>query len=172
MPLTRPDSTEYAPYYAGYVSLVPEGNVIDVLANQFDDTDRLLRPLSDDQAAFRYAPGKWSVKEIVAHLSDTERVFATRALHFARGYRASLPGYNQDDYVEQAASDNHPLQALLDEFQTVRRATVTLFRNLPPEAWERRGIADEVGFSVRAIPYIIAGHELHHRTVLQERYLS
>lgn len=172
MPLKRPDPSEYDPYYATYVDLVPEGDVVELLARQFDDSSSLLSPLNDEQAAFRYAPEKWSIKELVGHLSDTERVFASRGLHFARGHRDPLPGFEQDDYVRTASSDDVPMADLLAEYHAVRRATVTLFGNLPPEAWDRRGTASGVGFSVRAVASIIAGHELHHQRVLEERYLS
>jgi len=171
MPLKRPDSSEYAPYYETYVGLVPEGDVVQLLTRQFEDSSILLSPLTDEQAAFRYAPEKWSIKELVGHLNDTERIFAARALHFARGAQASLPGYEQDEYVAVAASDDVPIADLLAEYYAVRQATITLFGNLPRDAWDRRGTADGVGFTVRSVANIIAGHELHHQRVLQERYL-
>jgi uncharacterized damage-inducible protein DinB len=166
-----PAAGDYAPYYAGYVREAGEITVLDQLRAHLDDTARLLHPLSESQAAYRYAPGKWSIKEIVGHIIDTERVFSARALHFARVDPAPLPGFEQDPYVERAQSDDLPLRALLAELEAVRRSTVALFRNLPEEAWERRGIASDVAFTVRAVLYIIAGHELHHRRVIEERYL-
>jgi len=177
MPDLRPTPDEFPSSYAGYqyadyVSQVPDGGILTQLAPQLEASLALLRPLSEDQAGYRYAAGKWSVKQLVGHLSDTERAFADRALHFARGNTQPVPGFDQDEYVAAAGSDQRPLPALLAEWEAVRRSTGALFRNLPREAWNRSGSADGVRFTVRAIAYIIAGHELHHRRVLIERYLD
>ena len=171
MSLTVPDPSEYDAFYADYVAEAGEIPVLDQLAVQVDDTVRLLQPLSEQQAGYRYAPGKWTVREVVGHVIDTERVFAGRALHFARRDSAPLPGFDQDPYVAQARSDERPLRSLLAELEAVRRSTLALFRSFPTDAWDSRGMASDVEFTVRAVLFIIAGHELHHRRVLEERYL-
>jgi uncharacterized damage-inducible protein DinB len=170
--IDRPDETEYLPYYAGYISLVPEGDILDVLSKQSDETLALLRSIPESQGGLRYAPGKWSVKELVGHLVDSERVFSYRALRFARNDQTPLPGYEQDDYISNASFDACALGDLAAEFESVRRSTLFLFKHLDEEAWMRRGLANESEVSVRALAYLIAGHELHHRGILRERYLQ
>ena len=170
-PAPRPSSGEYAPYYEKYVSLVPVGDVVETLERQVAETLALLRELTEEQGASRYAPGKWSVKEVIGHLIDAERVFAYRALRFARGDRTPLPGFEQDDYVTAGNFDARPLADLADEFEHVRRSTVALLRPLGEVEWGRSGTASDKEVSVRAIAYIIAGHELHHMRILRERYL-
>ena len=172
MPNIRPASDEHAPYYGTYVAQVPDGDVIATLAEQIEETLALLRPLSDEQALFRYAPDKWSVKEILTHLTDAERVFTYRVLSFARGATDSLPSFDENAWAPMAEADNVPLDELLDEFAAVRSATVSLLAHLPRDAWSRRGIASGKGVTVRALAWITAGHERHHRRVLQERYLA
>ncbi len=167
----RPGADEHAPYYGLYVRQVPEGSVLELLAQEVGRTVALLTPLDEAQAAFRYAPGKWSVKEVVGHVIDVERVFAERALHFARRDRAPLPSMEQDDWVEAGHFDRRTLASLLDEFASVRQATLAMFNGFDPEAWPRRGIASDVAFTVRSLPYIIGGHEIHHRKVLETKYL-
>ncbi|HEX8098142.1 MAG TPA: DinB family protein [Pyrinomonadaceae bacterium] len=167
----RPGQSEYAPYYQGYVSQVPEGDVIETLARQSDETLALLRGLSEEQGSSRYAPGKWSVKEVVGHLVDAERVFACRALRFARGDSTPLPGFDQDVYVRNAGFDRLKLGDLADEFESVRRATLSMLRGFNEEAWARRGVANDNEVSVRAIAYIMAGHEAHHVKIIRTRYL-
>lgn len=168
----RPAQTEYAPYYGTYIDLVPEGDVVETLARQIAETLALLEPLDEQQGEYRYARGKWSVKDIVGHLCDTERIFSLRALHFARNDPAPLPGMEQDPYVLWAESDRRALHSLLTELAAIRNATLALFRGLDPGVWSRRGTADGVEFTVRSLAYIIAGHELHHRRVIRERYLG
>lgn len=172
MPSTRPASDEHAPYYASYVAQVPDGDVIATLAEQIGETLDLLRPLGDEQALFRYAPGKWSVKDVLTHMIDAERVFMYRALSFARGATDSLPSFDENAWAPAAEADAVPLDELLDEFAAVRSATVSMLAHFPPDAWRRRGIASGKGVTVRALAWITAGHERHHRRVLQERYLS
>jgi hypothetical protein len=167
----RPSADEYAPYFEKYVSLVPAGDVVETLERQLGETLALLRGLDEEQGGSRYEPGKWSVKELVGHLVDAERVFAYRALSFARGDRTPLPGFEQDDYVAGGNFDARTLKDLIDEFDSVRRATVALLRPLDEEAWRRTGTANDNPFSVRALAYIVAGHELHHLNVLKTRYL-
>jgi hypothetical protein len=168
---TKPDKSEYLPYYERYISLVPEGDVVSTLAGQIGETLALLRGLPASVSTYRYAPDKWSVNELVGHLIDSERIFAGRALRFARNDSAPLPGFEQDDYVRNATFDAYPLSELASEFEAVRQSTLYLFKHLDEEAWTRRGIANNAEVSVRALAYITAGHELHHRNVLRSRYL-
>jgi len=166
----RPDPSEYAPYYETYIKLVQGEDILKFLSAQIDTTLWYLRSLSDTQGDFRYAPGKWSVKEVVGHMIDTERVFAYRALSFARLDKAPLPGFEQDDWVQGAGSAHQPIAELASELECVRRSNIYFFQHLAPEAWMRRGIASGKEFTVRSIAYIIAGHEQHHLQILQTRY--
>ena len=168
---TQPQTNEYAPYYEKYIALVPEGDIVATLSRQLDDTLSLLRSLTEAQGDSRYAPGKWSIKELVGHIIDSERIFSYRALRFARNDQTPLPGYEQDDYVRAGNFDNRRLSDLTDEFEQVRRATLSLLRSLDDEAWLRRGAANETEVSVRALAYILAGHETHHMQIVRERYL-
>ncbi len=169
--IRRPAPTEYVPYFARYVELVPEGNVLDLLKRQVDETAALLGPLSERDGEYRYAEGKWSVKEVVGHVSDTERIFVYRALCFARGEAGALPAFDENEYVRRANFDARTMQDLMAELRTVRTATLTFFASLGDEVLMRRGIANKREYSVRAIAYIVAGHERHHRGILTERYL-
>ncbi|MGA9814974.1 MAG: DinB family protein, partial [Terriglobales bacterium] len=162
----RPESNEYAPYYGKYISLVPDGDILLTLEQQMSDTRALLAPREAD-ANFRYAPGKWSVKEALGHVIDTERVFSYRALRIARNDKTPLAGFEQDDYVKYGPFAQASLAALLEEFTSVRRASVSLFRGLDEAAWIRRGTASNNEVTVRALAYMIAGHELHHRGIFQ-----
>ncbi|HKG91331.1 MAG TPA: DinB family protein [Gemmatimonadaceae bacterium] len=167
----RPSESEYLPYYHKYVTLVPEGDIVGLLAQQVGETLGLLRGVSEERGMRRYAEGKWSIKEVAGHMADTERIFAYRALRIARADRTPLPGYEQDDYVRAANFDQRPLADLTDELAQVRRATVALFRGFDAEAWTRTGTANNAEVSVRALAYIIAGHERHHLDVLRTKYL-
>src|SRR5829696_655832 len=135
----KPDATEYVPEYAQYVSLVPDGDIVGVLSSQINDTLALLRSIPEERAGFRYEPDKWSIKELVGHLIDSERIFSYRALRFARDDKTALPGYEQDDYVRGGSFDDQQLEDLAAEFASVRQATVLLFKHLNGEAWARRG---------------------------------
>ena len=168
----RPADDEYLPHFARYISLVPEGDIRVLLAKQNESTLALLRGLSESQGGYRYAPGKWSIKELVAHLSDAERIFAVRALRFARADETPLPGFEENDYVENGSFDHFPLADIVSGFENVRRATVSLFRLMSTEASKRRGKANNAEISVRALAYVIAGHELHHLNILRTRYLE
>jgi len=170
--INRPDETEYQAYYGKYVSLVQGDDIVAALSGQISETLALLRSVPESQAGFRYADGKWSIKELVGHMIDGERIFAYRALRFARNDRTPLPGFEQDDYIRHASFDACSLGDLIAEFESVRQSTLFLFRHLDAEAWRRRGVASENEVSVRALAYIIAGHELHHAGVLRDRYLS
>jgi hypothetical protein len=166
---TRPESDGYAPYYGKYVSLVPEGDILVTLERQSPETAALLaRPEADGD--FRYAPGKWSVKESLGHVIDAERVFSYRALRIARNDKTPLAGFEQDDYVKYGPFGQCSLAGLVEEFRSVRQSTVLMFRALDESAWARRGVASDNEVTVLALAYIIAGHELHHRRIFQQKY--
>jgi len=167
----KPEKGEFLPYYERYINLVGSGDVLATLSRQMDETQALLRSLPASIATYRYAPGKWSVNEVVGHLIDSERIFASRALRFSRNDATPLPGFEQDDYVSNSSFDSYPLAELASELESVRESTVFLFKHLQEDAWMRRGIANGAEVSVRALAFIIAGHELHHREMLQARYL-
>jgi uncharacterized damage-inducible protein DinB len=166
----RPASDEYAPFYGRYIDLVPAGGIVGILARQVDETVALLDALSENAAEHRYSPGKWSIKEVVGHVADGERVFAYRALRFGRGDAMALPGFDENHYVPAGHFGDRSLRSLLDELVAVRRATVALLDGLPADAWLRRGEASGADVTVRALAYMAAGHELHHRALLEERY--
>ena len=168
---TKPAKSEFLPYYERYIALVPDGDVISTLTTQMTDTQSLLRALPASVATYRYAPDKWSVNEVVGHMIDSERIFTGRALRFARNDATPIPGFEQDDYVRNATFDAYPLSDLASELEAVRQSTVFMFRHMDEEAWTRRGLANNAEVSVRALAYIIAGHELHHREILSARYL-
>jgi uncharacterized damage-inducible protein DinB len=169
--ITRPASGEYAPYYEKYIALVPEGDIVATLGQQLDTTLELLEGIDESQANKRYAADKWSIKEVVGHLIDSERVFVYRAMRFARNDQTPLPGFEQDDYVRHAKFDDRQLAYLAQEFEYVRRGTIQLLAALSEEAWARRGTANDNEVSVRALAYIMAGHEAHHVQVLKTKYL-
>lgn len=169
--INHPESAEYPPYYEKYVSLVPQGEIIATLEQQLDQTLSLLQSIPESKGGSRYAPDKWSIKEVVGHVIDTERIFAYRALRFARHDHTPLSGFEQDDYIREATFDECQLADLAAEFEHVRRANLYLFRHLNPAAWQRRGMANQGEVSVRALAYILAGHEKHHLEILKTRYL-
>ncbi|QGQ98286.1 DinB family protein [Paenibacillus psychroresistens] len=170
--LKRPESNEYSSNQAVYIEVVPEGDLIGILKQQIKDTVALLSDLTADKAGFRYAPGKWSIKEVVGHMADTERIMSYRLLRFARGDNTSLAGFDEDAYVKGASFDSSSLADLLDSLAAVRTATLALLKGITPEVFLRLGSANQSVLSVRALAYIIAGHELHHQNVLKERYLG
>ena len=170
-PLGRPSPDEYAPFYAGYVKAVPEGELLVLLRDQLSETEALLREFTGARADHRYAPGKWSVKEVVGHMADTERIFAYRALRFARGDRTPLPGFDENDFVHGANFTSRALPEIAGELRSVRMASITLIAGLSEEALMRRGPANNAEVSVRALAWIIAGHERHHARLIRERYL-
>jgi hypothetical protein len=166
-----PAADEYGAYYAGYIARVPAGsNIVDLLARQGKEIPARLRTVPEARWGHRYAPGKWSVREVVVHLADTERIMVYRALRIARGDATPLPGFDENAYVPLSGAEAQPLTALASEWEDVRRATLSLFRHLPPDAWTRRGTASGFPVTVRALAWIIAGHERHHLGVLAERY--
>ena len=169
--MNRPTETEYAPDFQSYIDQVSESDILPVLRSQMDELDVLLERVEPHQETFRYGEGKWSIREIVGHLIDSERVFGYRAFCIARGEQQNLPGFEQDDYVRNSTFDAYPLSELASELEIVRQSTIFLFRHIDEQAWTRRGVANNAEVSVRALAYIIAGHELHHREVLRSRYL-
>jgi len=170
----RPQPGEYAPYYDRYISLVPGTDVLAALAALEDQRRQMLLLLSgrtESDGDIRYAPEKWSLKEVLGHISDTERIMSYRALRISRGDATPLEGFEQDDYVRNGPFARRPLADLIEDYIAVRRATISLFRNLDEAAWTRRGVASKNEVTVRALAFIIAGHELHHRKILEEKYL-
>jgi hypothetical protein len=168
----RPEQNEYAQYYAGYISMIPEGDIEQLLKQQVKDTLHLLNDLSEAEGEFKYAPGKWSIKEVIGHVVDTERIMAYRLLSIARGDAAQLPGYDENAYVAQADFNQESMEDLLQNLFVVREGTLLLLKSLKEKDWLRWGTANQLGVTVRAIACIIAGHELHHRKILKERYLG
>jgi uncharacterized damage-inducible protein DinB len=166
------DGGEFLPYYAAYVALVPPGDVLARLESQLADTVAVVDGVGEERAGHRYAPGKWSVRELLGHVVDSERVFTYRALCAARGETAALPGFDENAWTAGADFDRRSLNSLMGELTAVRRATLALFRNLDEAALARRVVANGAPVSARALAWIIAGHELHHRRLLQERYLG
>jgi hypothetical protein len=167
----RPAADEFAPFYAGYVQQVPDGDIVEAMIGGAEISAALLGDLPDDIASRAYAPGKWTLKEVVLHCADTERIFAYRALRIARGDTTPLPGFDENAYTPLSGASSRTLEDILDELQSVREASVTLFSGLPSEAWTRRGMASGKEVSVRGIAWITAGHLLHHMGVIQDRYL-
>ena len=165
--ISRPDSSEYADFYTNYIARIPDENVLDVLASQPANYRQLLAGVSDAAAVAAPAPGKWSIKQVLGHLCDAERVMSYRALRFARGDSQELAGFEQDDYVREANSNTRSLEDLLAEFDNLRRSTIALFGSLPPGAEMRRGMANGNPVTVRALAYIVAGHAQHHYEALK-----
>jgi DinB superfamily len=170
--VARPEPGEYAPYYDRYISLVPGSDILETLDAQRRQTLLLLCGRDESDGNIRYAPDKWSAKEVIGHVCDTERIFAYRALRISRGDRTPMEGFEQDDYVRNGPFAQRPLAELIEDYIAVRRATLTLLRNLDETAWLRRGTANGNEVSVRALAYTIAGHELHHRRILEEKYFA
>jgi len=170
--VARPEPGEYAPYYDRYISLIPGTEILATLESQRRQMMLLLSGRDEADGDFRYAPDKWSAKQVLGHVCDTERIFAYRALRIARGDRTPIEGFEQDDYVRNGPFHELPISEIIEDYIGVRRATLTLLRNLDEPAWTRRGIANKNEVSVRALAYIIAGHELHHRRILEEKYFS
>ncbi|MEA3247158.1 MAG: DinB family protein [Gemmatimonadota bacterium] len=170
--LQRPDADEVSSYLTNYTSLVPDGDVRDHLRRQQHETIVLLSGVDEARAARGYAPGKWTLKESLLHVIDTERVFAHRLLRIARGDATPLPAFDQDAWVPNSAAAGRSVASLLLEYAAVRAATVQLVESLEPAAWGRRGTASGVTISARALAYVITGHELHHHRIFRERYLA
>ncbi|HUR83158.1 MAG TPA: DinB family protein [Thermoanaerobaculia bacterium] len=168
--MTRPTPSDYAPPHAGYVDLVDEEDILDAMEQQSSSTQKLLASLDETRAAHRYAEGKWSVKEVIGHMVDAERIISYRALCVARGDTQPLPGFDEASYAANAAFDSWKLGDLAEEYALVRRSNIVFFKNLQDDAWDRRGTANGYPVSVRGLAYVIVGHERHHLGVLRSRY--
>lgn len=169
--MTRPQTSEYAEYYSRYVDLVPDGDVVAILKSQLDETSALLDSIADEKSLHSYAPEKWTIKQLVNHINDTERVFTGRALWFGRGFSDPMPSFDQDIAVAGASANDMSWSALKEDFAVVRKSTISFFESLPEEGWSRSGVASDNSVTVKALAYIIAGHVAHHRNILKERYL-
>jgi len=166
----RPESTEVAPYYLTYINQVTGDDVLATLESQLPDSLAFFSTISEEKSLHRYAPDKWSIRQVLNHIGDTERAFTFRALWFARGFDTPLPSFDQNIAVAGAEADKRSWASHIEDLRRVRLATLSLFANLPPEAWLRRGIASDNPFTVRALAYIAAGHVTHHVRILRERY--
>ena len=169
--MSRPQPNEAATYYSRYIDLVESDDIVQTLKSQLDETKSFLAGISDEQSLQSYAHDKWTIRQVLNHVNDTERVFMNRAFWFARGFKDALPSFDQDICVTAAAANDMLWGNLKDEFTNVRLATISFFENLQPEAWSRTGIASDNPFTVNALAYIVAGHTAHHRNVIEERYL-
>jgi uncharacterized damage-inducible protein DinB len=168
---SKPGADEYAPYYETYVSLVPEGDVVEAMSRQLEEVSALLGGISEERASHAYAEGKWSIRQHAGHIADCERVFAYRATAIARGDRQPIPGMEQDEWMASSDFESRTLADIAAEFAHARAANVLMFRGLSEEAWLRRGTASEREISVRAAAHILVGHVAHHLNVLRARYL-
>ena len=169
--MTRPNTTEAADYYFRYIDLITSDDIVPAIESQMAEMLQLLSGINEEQSLHAYAPGKWTIREVLNHVNDGERVFAGRAFWFARGFTDALPSFDQDVAVQFAHANNTSWADLVEEFKIVRLATLSFFKSMPEEAWDRTGIASDNPVSVRAIAYIIAGHVAHHMNVLREKYL-
>ncbi len=167
----RPESNEAAPYYFRYIDRISSDDILPVLDIQLSETLAFLSDVSEEKSLHRYAPEKWTIREVLSHINDCERVFLFRAFWFARGFEEPLPSYDQNISIQEAGANEVLWASHLKEFQWIRLATLSFFRNLPSDAWLRRGIASDNSFTVRSLAYILAGHVSHHTAIIQERYL-
>jgi hypothetical protein len=167
----RPLPGEYNLHYTSYVQIVPDGDIRATLESSGRDASAFYSNLTEAQANHRYAPGKWTIKQVLGHVTETERIFAYRALRFARNDSTPLAGYEDEHYVRHARFETWPLDELIEQFTVVRRASVILFRHLDNGAWSRHGVANHFEITVRALAWIIAGHEIHHRQIVAAKYL-
>ncbi len=170
--MRRPDTTEYADYYSLSVNQVPDGQVREILRRGSRLTARLLEGIPERWETYRYQPDNWSVREVMGHVVDVERLFSYRALSIARGDPAELPTMDQDQWMASSNAGQRILASLLDDLACARASSLAIFDSLADDAWDRRGVASGFEFSVRSFPYILAGHEIHHRRVLEEKYLE
>ena len=170
--MSRPNQSEYAPYYQGYIDQVSEDEILPVMRAQMDELDVLLGPVTPEKETYRYAEGKWSIREIIGHLIDGERVFGYRLFCIARGEKQNLPGFDQDEYMLTASYNGIDLEDLLSELRLIRLGNLAMMRTLDEAAWNRLGAANQSPVSVRALAFIMAGHLRHHMNVLRERYLA
>ena len=169
--ITKPSAEEYAPYYETYISKVNINDLIDALEKGQTEVIKFIQTIPLDKLDYRYQEGKWSIKEIIVHLMDVERIFTYRALRFSRNDQTALAGFDEEEYVPESNASDRSLQSLSDEYIALRRSTIEFFKNITPEMSLRMGIANGKEISVRALGYIIPGHEIHHINVIKERYL-
>ncbi len=171
--MKRPKQSDYAPYYQKYMSLIEDsGSIVETLQRQKDDSYNFLKSIPSEKAGYSYDPGKWTIKEVLGHMIDTEKIMAYRALCIARGEKKFLPGFEQDDYVNEGKFNQRELSGLIEEFKKVREVNLILFNTFNDEIIDRKGIASENEVTVLALLFIIAGHEMHHLKILKERYLK
>ena len=168
--MTRPQPTEAASYYFPYIDLVKSDEIVPAIKSQLDETLPFLQSISEEQSLYTYAPGKWSIRDVLNHVNDGERLFLGRAFWFARGFQDPLPSFDQEIAAQAAQANQTPWAELVEDFRIVRLGTISFFNNLPDEAWSRTGTASDNPFTVRALAYIIAGHVTHHMKVLREKY--
>jgi len=168
--LSKPLENEYAEFFSSYVSLITEADILSVLSGQPAELRQLVHGVTGEREHYRYASGKWTIREVVSHMIDAERVFAYRAFCISRGESASLPSFDENEYAAQSRSDNVPLAELVDEFSTVRKSNLPFLSRLDESNWKRLGAAGKNPISVRALAFIMAGHVRHHCTILKERY--
>ena len=169
--MTRPQSTEAADYYFKYIDLINSDEIVPAMENQMGEMLQFLSGISEEKSLYSYAPGKWTIREVLNHVNDGERVFTGRAFWFARGFTDALPSFEQDIAVQTAHANNTSWADLVEEFKYVRLSTISLFKSMPEEAWDKTGVASDNPVTVRALAYIIAGHVTHHMGVLREKYL-
>ncbi len=170
--MPRPTENDYAPYYKDYVNYIEGDNIIKILRDQLSRTVKLVKSIPEEKGNYAYAKGKWSIKEVLGHITDSERIFAYRALCIARGEKKSLPGFEQDDYVRGGNFNNRTLMSLIDEFIQLRKSNIILFNSFTEDMLNKRGLANNNEVTVRAILFITAGHEIHHINILKEKYLG
>ena len=170
--IQRPSPSEHAPYYGNYIALVTEDDILKVLRAQCDETVNFLRAIPESESTILHPPYTWTIKQVIGHITDGERIFAYRALRIARGDATPLPGFDENIYAQSPEFSRLRLRALIDEFESVRRATISLFENFSPESWPRLGQANNNPVSVRAIAYIIVGHTIHHMNIVKKRLES
>jgi hypothetical protein len=170
--MNRPNPEEHAAYYATYINHVPDGNIIDLMIQQMKEVENLISQISEEKSKYRYTVDKWSIREVLGHVLDGERIFAYRALRFSRNDKTEIAGFEQNDYAPNSNHDSIPLAILLEEFLLVRKANIMLFNTFSEEMWLRCGIASKNLISVRAIAYVLVGHCIHHMNVIQNKYLK
>lgn len=168
--IEKPGPSEYAPFYAGYIAALADGDILEMLENQTSELRQLATSIPADRETYRYGEGKWSVREVFGHMIDGERVFSYRVLRFSRGDETPLPGFDENQYVAASHFNQRPLSGIVDELVLLRRANLALLRSLAPEAWTRTGTANNHPVSVRALAFIMAGHVRHHLNILRDRY--
>lgn len=170
--INKPSVSEYPDYYQSYMNLLPEGDILQILEKQIADLRHMFRNIADERAEEAYAEGKWTMKELLQHLIDSERIFGYRALCFSRGEEASLPGWDEGKYVSNSQANIRTLENLLDEYELTRRSNMAMFRSFTSDMMNNYGMANGREMSLRGLIYVIAAHELHHMNILQERYLK